>query len=210
MGGVTSGPVERYLYALLPERDDVLARIEADAVQRGIPIVGPLAGTFLYLTARSIGARRVMECGCAVGYSAIWLARGILPFSGSLETCESDPERVREARENIRMAGLEGIVTVHEGDAREILGGCEREAYDLIFNDVDKQFYPEMLELIVPLLRPGGVLIADNVLWSGRVVNGRDGTTSSIREHNTRAFEHPSLESVIVPLRDGLLYAVKR
>jgi len=156
----------------------------------------------------------VLEIGTAIGYSSIWLA-GALPADGTLMTMELDPDRAREARENIACAGLGDRVVVMIGDARSLIAKVAGP-FDLIFQDVDKQLYGPMLDRLVDLLRPRGLLITDNVLWDGEVVPGFVASptrtvedTRAIAEYNERLSAHPRLRTATVPLRDGVAIAVK-
>ena len=157
----------------------------------------------------------MLEIGTAVGYSGIWLA-GALPAGGMLLTMELDPERARTARENFAKSGLADRVHVLVGDAQRMLTKVAGP-FDVIFQDGDKNQYGPLLPRLVDLLRPGGLLITDNVLWSGDVVPGfnprpaRDGAgTRAIAEYNEAVSAHPQLMTVIVPLRDGVAISVKR
>lgn len=196
--------IEGYLEGLGPPRDALLARLEAEAAEEGIPIVGPQVGSLLHLLTAVQGARRVAELGTAIGYSAIWMARG-LAKEGTLATVEMREAVARRARANLEEAGLAARVTVHGGRALDVfprLGGD----FDLVFNDVDKEGYPAILPLAKEALRPGGLLVTDNVLWSGRVADPEDASpaTTAIREYNRRLAEDPEMHTVVLPLRDGV------
>jgi predicted O-methyltransferase YrrM len=200
--------LDDYLLSVLPARDAVLSRMEADAARRGIPIVGPAVGRFLAQVARLAGARRVFELGSAIGYSTIWLARAVGEDGRVFYTDGSEANAV-EARRNLAEAGVAGRVSVLVGDALTRLDETEGE-FDLVFNDVDKEGYPDVLRRAVPRLRVGGLLVTDNVLWDGRLrlpASEDDAETAAIREFNRLCYEHPDVETTIVPLRDGLSVA---
>jgi predicted O-methyltransferase YrrM len=172
-------------------------------------------GALLRVIATAIGATRMLEIGTAIGYSTIWLA-GALPRTGTLFTMEMNRDRAREARENIARAGLADRVMVMVGDAGLLLAKVAGP-FDLIFQDGDKQLYAPMLDRLVDLLRPGGLLLTDNVLWDGEVVPGYTaspkqdaGDTRAIADYNERLNAHPLLMTATVPLRDGVAISVKR
>ncbi len=200
--------LDDYLLSILPPRDAVLARMEKDAARRGIPIVGPAVGRLLAQYARLIGARRAFELGSAIGYSTIWLARAV-GSEGHVFYTDASEENAAEAARNLAEAGVADRVTVLVGDALTRLGETEGE-FDLVFNDVDKEGYPDVLLSAFPRLRVGGLLVTDNVLWSGRLrlpPCEDDAETAAIREFNQLCYEHPDLETTIVPLRDGVSVA---
>jgi predicted O-methyltransferase YrrM len=214
MGLIVPDAIERYLSALNHNADDVLADIARRGVERDLPLVDAEVGALLRVLATTVKATRILEIGTAVGYSGIWLA-GALPPDGMLMTMEMDPERAREARENFERAGLARRVSVIVGDAQRMLAKVSGP-FDFIFQDGDKQLYTPLLDRLVALLRPGGLLVTDNVLWDGEVVPGYLPTpvrnaadTKAIAEYNERITSHPQLMTAIVPLRDGVAISVK-
>jgi predicted O-methyltransferase YrrM len=205
---ILSSDLETYLESLLPSRHPILREMEAEAARRQFPIVGPLVGSFLALLARAIQARRVLELGAGFGYSAFWLAEA-LPEGGHLLAFEADRENVRLGRRYLERAGLAEKVTFRQGDALKLIE-AEEGPFDLIFNDVDKDAYPQVLTLALPKLRKGGLLVTDNALWSGRVLERpADSWTAGIQAYNRMAFSHPGLLTTIVPLRDGVAVSLK-
>jgi predicted O-methyltransferase YrrM len=215
MGLIVPDAIERYLSTLNHNADDVLADIARRGVERDLPLVDAEVGALLRVLATCVKATRILEIGTAVGYSGIWLA-GALPPDGMLMTMEMDPERAREARENFERAGIARNVSVIVGDAQRMLAKVSGP-FDLIFQDGDKKLYTPLLDRLVALLRPGGLLVTDNVLWDGEVVPGylprpaRDAAdTKAIAEYNERITSHPQLMTAIVPLRDGVAISVKR
>jgi predicted O-methyltransferase YrrM len=215
MGQIVPDAVEHYLAGLNHSSDAVLEEIARTGEQRDLPLVDAEVGALLRVLATAIGAKRILEVGTAIGYSGIWLA-GALPPDGSLFTMELDPERAREARENFTRAGVAERVSVIVGDAQRMIVKVAGP-FDLIFQDGSKQLYSPLLDRLVALLRPGGLLITDNVLWDGEVVPGfldspqRDAAdTRAIAEYNERVAAHPQLTTAIVPLRDGVSISVKR
>ncbi len=165
--------------------DPMLLRLEREAARKGIPIIGPAMGKLLYLLARATGARRVLELGTSVGYSAIWLARAVAPVDGTVTTLEWDPVTADTVRHNLAGAGVAGRVEVVVGDAKVWLErhGRGRE-FDLAFNDIDKEFYSPTLDPLVRAVRPGGLLVFDNTAFR------------SAGDFLERAQRHPELETI--------------
>jgi caffeoyl-CoA O-methyltransferase len=201
--------LDRYIRELLPPRDPVIAEMERQAAERNVPIVGPAVATLLATLARSIGARRVFELGSAIGYSTAFFAEAVGP-EGKVFYTDGSLENAREARGYLSRLGLLDRVEVLTGDAVTHLKATPG-LFDVVFIDIDKDGYPAALEAAAPRVRPGGYLLADNVLWSGRVVDdsARDPATEGMREFNRRLFARPDFSSVIVPLRDGVAIARK-
>jgi len=210
MHGITSEPVEQYLYSLLPARDEVLATMEAEADKRDIPIVGPLVGRVLHQLALMHDAKTVFELGSAIGYSTIWWARAV-GENGKVIYTDGDRKNADEARGYFERAGVANRITVKVGDALELLSE-EKQTFDIIFCDVDKEDYPRACRLALSRLRKGGLLVADNVLWSGKVAekNPADASTKAILEFNRLLYNSPELFSTILPIRDGIAIAVKK
>src|SRR5271165_698539 len=203
MGGITVGEVEDYLYSLLPPRDEVLAEIEAEAAKRHVPIVGPAVGRVLYQLAVISGAKRVFEMGSAIGYSTIWWARAV-GDGGRVVYTDGDRTRAEQARRYFERAGVSQRITVRVGDALEFLSE-EKVPYDIIFCDVDKTDYPRAFRLALPRLKKGGLFVADNVLWSGKVAQPNpDAETKAILELNRLTYESKEVFTTILPLRDGV------
>src|SRR5271166_5265156 len=167
MGGITVPEVEDYLYAMLPPRDEVLAEMEVEASKNDVAIVGPAVARILYQLALISGAKKIFEMGSAIGYSTIWWARAV-GEGGRVIYTDGDPKNADKARRYFDRAGVTQRIKVRVGDALEILSE-EKEQYDIIFNDVDKIDYPRVPRLALPRLKSGGLFIADNVLWSGKV-----------------------------------------
>jgi len=209
MGGITVPAVEDYLYSLLPPRDEVLTDIEDQAAKRDIPIVGPAVGRILYQLALMIGAKRVFELGSAIGYSTIWWARAV-GEGGRVVYTDGDRKKAEEARRYFDRAGVSGRITLHTGDALEFLSE-QKEEYDIIFNDVDKEDYPRVFKLALPHLRKGGLFVTDNVLWSGKVTqqDPSEASTKAILEFNRLLYSSQALFTTIFPIRDGVAVAIK-
>jgi len=207
---VTAGPVDDYLYTMLPKRNEVLVEMEDYATENKVPIVGPVVARVLQQLAMMIDARSVFELGSAIGYSTIWWAQAV-GDRGEVVYTDGDKKNAERARGYFARADVSNRIIVHTGDALEFLSEQKRE-FDIIFNDVDKEDYPRVLRLVGPRLRKGGLFITDNVLWSGRVAdkNSSDAETKAILEFNRRLTESPEFYTTILPIRDGLAVAVKK
>jgi len=207
--GFMDPAVDRYLLDLLPEPDPVLREMERQARRRDIPIVGPAVGRLLFQYARLIGAQKVFEMGSAIGYSTLWWARAV-GEAGEVFYTDGDAKNAAEARGYHDRAGVTERIRYSVGDALELLSEQKQE-FDIIFNDVDKEDYPRVLYLVNSRLRVGGLFITDNVLWSGRVVQkkSREQSTRAIQEFNQRLYAMQEFFTTVVPLRDGLAVALK-
>ncbi len=206
----TAGPVDDYLYSMLPKRGPVLAEMEAYATEHKIPIVGPAVARVLQQLAMTINARTVFELGSAIGYSTVWWAQAV-GDQGRVIYTDGDSKNAERARDYFARAGVSNRITLHVGDALEFLSEQKQE-FDIIFNDVDKEDYPRVLRLVAPRLRKGGLFITDNVLWSGRVAekNPTDSRTKAILEFNRKLYDAPEFYTTILPIRDGLAVALKK
>lgn len=209
MGGITVPGVEDYLYSLLPPRDEVIAEMEAEATRDDVPIVGPAVARMLYQLAIISGAKRIFELGSAIGYSTIWWARAV-GEQGRVVYTDGDSRKAEKARHYFERAGVSKQITVHVGDALELLSE-EKEPYDIIFNDIDKEDYPRVVRLALPRLKSGGLFITDNVLWSGKVSKPNpDAETKAILEFNRMIYASKDLFTTILPIRDGVSVCVKK
>lgn len=206
---VTAGPVDDYLYAMLPKRDAVLTEMEDYAAKHDIPIVGPSVARVLQQLALMINAHTVFELGSAIGYSTIWWARAV-GEKGRVIYTDGDAKNADRARGYFDRAGVSKQITLHTGDALEVLSE-QKQQFDVIFNDVDKEDYPRVLRLVPQRLRKGGLFITDNVLWSGRVAekNPKESRTKAILEFNRLLYDSPDFYTTILPIRDGLAVAIK-
>ncbi len=206
--------IEGYLAALNPGNER-LARVAAEGEALGLPIVNPAVGRFLEALVVATGTRRVLEIGTANGYSALWLARS-LPADGQILTLEINPERAAVARHHFEESGLADRVDVIVGDAARMVHKVAGP-FDLIFNNGEKRQYGPLLNRLVSLLRPGGVLVTANVLWNGEVVPGlvapprrEPDDTAAIAEYNQRLAADERLVTSFLPVRDGLAVSVRR
>lgn len=208
--GITTDPVDAYLYSLLPARDAVVAEMEAEASAHDVPIVGPAVARLFHLLATMIQAKTVFEMGSAIGYSTIWWARAV-GDGGRVHYTDGDRRNADKARGYFERAGVASRISVHTGDALEILSE-QKEQFDIVFNDIDKHDYPRVLRLIGPRVRKGGLFITDNTLWSGKAAApaaAEDKATLGIQEFNSRLYSSGEFYPVLLPLRDGVTVAVK-
>jgi len=203
MPGILDKKVETYLDELLPKRDAVLASMERYAKQHDVPIIGPACGRLLYLLTQISGAKRIFEMGSAIGYSTLWFASAA-GASSEVYYTDGDPANAALARTHFERAGVQDRVHVLTGNALELIDTIPGE-FDLILIDIDKHQYPAALGKAVPRLRSGGLLVTDNVLWSGHVTKAaKDANTRGIQKFNRQIYSSNELFPVIVPLRDGV------
>jgi len=208
---IVSPEVERYLAALYRARygDAVLAEMEQRAAAEDFPIIGPLVGAECYRLARTIGARQVFELGSGFGYSTLWFARAVRDNGGGAVVHTAwEPGLSQQARGYLERAGLVDQVRFEVGEAVAALER-DRETYDIVFMDIDKHAYPDALPAIKQHLRVGGLLIVDNLLWHGRVLDAAasDRDTAGVRALTHQIFGDRDFAPTINPLRDGFLVA---
>jgi len=215
MAHVTPKPVLDYLATLRQDPHERLALIDREGRAEGLPLVYPDTGALIHSLALSCGARRILEIGTAIGYSTLWLAAA-LPADGMMITMEYDTARAARARAHMTAAGFGDRVNVMVGDATRFLHKIAGP-FDLIFQDSDKTLYEPMHDRLVALLRPGGVLAADNILWNGEVIPGyvaekkyRDTDTAAIAAFSRRLAADPRLYTSFLQVGDGVSVSVKR
>ena len=205
---IISPSIENYLAGLIPPRNVVLLDMENRAKREDFPAVGPQVGMLLELLARAIKAERIIELGSGFGYSGLWLAKA-LPPQGKIILTDENQDNLKSAVKNFERMGLLEKMEYRLGNALEIFAQ-ETGPFDLVFNDVDKEDYPQVIKLAHPRLRKGGLLVTDNTLWSGMVAeNEPDETTRFILEHNRILAEHQGFLTVQLPLRDGISVSLK-
>jgi caffeoyl-CoA O-methyltransferase len=201
-----------YLDQLLPASTGIIAEMEEYAAAHRVPIADREVAKFLEITARAMNARRALEIGLAIGYSALHLAQA-MPPDGIVVTIEPKDEMIRLTEDYLSRAGLRERVQIERGRALEVMPRL-KETFDLIYLDAVKEEYSAYLDLSLPMLRVGGVVIADNVLWGGQVAGeirspDQQASTEALREFNQRFVQHPDLRGEILSVGDGLAYGVK-
>lgn len=203
--------IHEYLDRLVPPRPPEMQAMEAYAKEARFPIVGPAAGHMCYLFARMIGARRIFEMGSGYGYSTAWFARAVKENGGgTVFHVVWDEDLSRRAKKHLSTLGFDGIVQYRVSEAVQALRETDGP-FDLIFNDIDKEAYPDSLPVIADKLRAGGVLIVDNMIWHGRVLDPSDRSpaTEGIRAFTRTITADPGWISTVLPIRDGLLVAYR-
>jgi caffeoyl-CoA O-methyltransferase len=201
-----------YLENLHPTNTGLFAEMEAYAAEHRVPIADREVALFLEITARAIEARRVLECGMAIGYSVIHLARG-MAADGLVITIDPSDEMIKAAEGYLSRAGVRERVRIETGYALEVIPHID-ETFDLVFIDAVKEEYQGYLNLALPKLRTGGVVIVDNLLWGGQVAGeirspDQKPSTEALREFNQYFVNHPQLRAEVLPVGDGLGYGVK-
>jgi caffeoyl-CoA O-methyltransferase len=204
---IVNPDIEKYILDLIPARDQILSEMEAEARLNSIPIVGPAVGALLAVLVLSSQSKRIFELGSAIGYSTIWLARAAGPNS-EIHYTDASQKNAERARWYLDRAGLSDRVQIHVGDALTSLAQVEGE-FDFIFNDVNKDGYPAVLNAAPQRLRRGGLLVSDNTLWHERVLHPENLTSTAVVEFNRNIFHSNEFMTCLVPLRDGLTVGVK-
>jgi len=200
--------IEDYLFSLLPERDEVIRKMEKEGEKRNFPIVGPLVGRILEQLSRMTGASRIFEMGSGFGYSAYWFAKG-LSREGTIILTDGSSKNIEEAMKILPPTFPDRKFIGEVGDAFEIL---ERYPgpFDIIFNDIDKEAYPEVIQVALPKLKKDGLLVSDNVLWFGSVTSPSEKPdVRGIQKYNHMIYNEKNLLTTILPIRDGLSISQK-
>jgi predicted O-methyltransferase YrrM len=202
-----------YITSLFSAEDELLASLREEAERSGLPSIAISAdeGRLLQVLLTSIGARRVLEVGTLGGYSAICMARA-LPRDGRVLSVEIEEKHAQFARRYVERADLADRIEIRVGRALDILPSLDGQRFDAMFLDADKEPLPTYFEWAVRLVRPGGLIIGDNALWSGRVYDPgeNDPRTNAVREFNRRMATDPRVLGIIVPTHDGVAVAIVR
>ncbi len=212
MAKLNYAAVQDYLISLVPPREAEMQKMEKYAAKTDFPIIGPAAGYVCYQIARMIGARSVFEMGSGYGYSTAWFARAVKESGGGVvHHVVWDAKLSEMARGHLSRLGYEGLIQYHVAEAVETLRQASGP-FDLVFNDIEKQDYPKSLPVIKEKLRSGGVLIIDNLLWSGRIFDKNDtsAATRGIRDFTRLIAHDPDWIVSLTPVRDGMIVAYKK
>ncbi len=210
----TAIELEKYILAHIDEHDSVLQELERETflhVLRPRMLSGHLQGTILTMFSQMLQPQHILEVGTYTGYSAICLAKG-LADDGQLHTIELNDELESIAQKYFQKAGLSEKITQHLGDAKTIIPQL-KGPFDLVFLDGDKRDYVAYFDLVIDLVRPGGIILADNILWSGKVVEAldeKDEQTKGILAFNQKMKDDPRVSQTIIPFRDGLMLIRKK
>ena len=201
-----------YLDGLVPPRPPEMQAMEAYAEKINFPIIGPASGYLCYQVARMIGARRIFELGSGYGYSTAWFAKAVSENGGGeVFHVVWDEGLSQQARQHLAVLGYDGIIKYHVGEAVQTLRNTPGP-FDLIFNDINKEGYADSLPVIAEKLRPGGVLLVDNMLWHGNIFDDKDKSpaTNGVRKLTEMLIHSPDWIMALVPVRDGVAVAYKR
>jgi predicted O-methyltransferase YrrM len=212
MSEINYQAVQEYLTSLVPPRELELHKMEVYAEENDFPIIGPVCGYYCYQVARMINARSVFELGSGYGYSTAWFAKAVRENGGGVvHHTVLDEELSRRAREHLSVLGFEDLIQFHQAEALETLRQAQGP-FDLIFNDIDKEGYPDSLPVIKEKLRHGGVLIIDNMLWYGRPLdpNNHEKSTEAIRRFTRDITADLDWIVSLFPARDGMIVAYKK
>ena len=213
---IVNDRIVSYIHSLESQNSETLAKIEQCAIKDNVPIIRKEMESFLRVMLSISKPLNVLELGCAIGYSAILMSE-YLPEGGHITTIENYDKRIVEAKANIEMAGLSSKITLLEGDAMEVMKDLESEKYDFVFMDAAKAQYINFLPEVMRLMKPGAILIADNVLQDGDIIESRYGVIrrnrtihSRMREYMYEVKHMDELETTIVPIGDGITMSVKK
>lgn len=216
--------INEYLLNIIPNRDEVLTEMEAYARENRFPIVGPLVGRVLHQLVLLTNPMRIFEMGSGFGYSAYWMAKALQQPEARIICTDGSEQNAERAAGYLARGGIADRIDYRVGNALEIIDETEGE-FDIIYNDIDKDGYPEAFGKAIPRLRSGGLFITDNMLWQGRVVTydtdvdvqgldeeeeWRHKTTVGVKELTRLLYSSPDVFTTIIPLRDGVSVAVKR
>jgi predicted O-methyltransferase YrrM len=206
-----SDEINEYIAGLFATEDALLRELREEAERAGMPAISvpPETARFLQVLVRAAGATRVLEVGTLGGYSAIWMARA-MSDGGSILSLEIEPAHAAFARRYIERAGLSRSIEVRVGAALQLLPTLDGEKFDVVFLDADKETLPTYLDWALRLLRPGGMVIADNALRGGKVADPSDDDPQlrAIREFNRKLASDPRITGLVVPIGDGVALGV--
>lgn len=212
MATLSYNKVQDYLTSLVPSREPEIRNMEKYAEKNDFPIIGPVCGYYCYQLARMINARSVFELGSGYGYSTAWFAKAVRENGGGvIHHTVWDDTLSSMAQQHLAKLGYGDMIQYHNAEAVETLRQTDGP-FDIIFNDIDKEGYPDSLPVIKEKLRSGGILIIDNILWSGRVYDAknRDKSTAAIRRFTKAITTDPDWIVSLAPMRDGMIVGYKK
>jgi caffeoyl-CoA O-methyltransferase len=212
MSEINYQSVQEYLASLVPPREPELKKMEEIAEKNDFPIIGPVCGYYCYQLARMINAKSIFELGSGYGYSTAWFAKAVKENGGGVvHHTVWDDDLSKQAQVHLSALGSSNIVQFHNAEAVETLRQTEGP-FDIIFNDIDKDGYPDSLPVIKEKLRHGGILIIDNMIWSGRVYDpdNHEKNTEAIRRFTRDVTSDLDWIVSLMPARDGMIVAYKK
>jgi caffeoyl-CoA O-methyltransferase len=212
MSRIDYDKTQEYIASLIPPREPEVRKMEEYAEENDFPIIGPACGYYCYQLARLIGAKSVFELGSGYGYSTVWFAKAVKENGGGVvHHTVWDEELSKRAAGHLSALGSADVVQFHVAEAVEALRRTEGP-FDIIFNDIDKEAYPDSLPVIKEKLRPGGLLIIDNMLWHGQTLdpNDHEDSTEAIRRFTRDITTDPAWIVSLAPIRDGMIVAYKK
>jgi caffeoyl-CoA O-methyltransferase len=204
--------LQEYLVSLVPPREPELQKMEEIAAKNDFPIIGPACGYYCYQLARMINAKQVFELGSGYGYSTAWFAKAVKENGGGMvHHTVWDDKLSQQAQKHLAALGYADIVQFHNAEAVETLRQTPGP-FDIIFNDIDKEGYPDSLPVIKEKLRHGGILIIDNMIWHGQTLdpNDHESSTEAIRRFTRDVTSDLDWIVSLIPARDGMIVAYKK
>ena len=212
MAKLSYDKVQEYLTSLVPPREPEMQEMEEYAENHDFPIIGPACGYYCYQLARMINAKSIFELGSGYGYSTAWFAKAVKENGGGVvHHTIWDEDLSKRAAGHLSRLGRGDVVQYHVAEAVATLRQTDGP-FDIIFNDIDKEAYPDSLPVIKEKLRPGGILIIDNMLWSGRIFDSKnhDKSTEAIQRFTRDITTDPDWIVSLAPVRDGMIVAYKK
>jgi len=212
MPEISYDKVQDYLSSLVPPREPELQRMEEIAEKNKFPIIGPACGYYCYQLARMIKAQSIFELGSGYGYSTAWFAKAVKENGGGVvHHTVWDEDLSKRAQQHLSALGLVELIQFHNAEAVETLRQTSGP-FDIIFNDIDKDGYPDSLPVVKEKLRHGGILIIDNMIWHGQTLDANDHekTTEAIRRFTRDITTDLDWIVSLIPARDGMIVAYKK